>query len=168
MKKIMIIGGSGAGKSTLAKNLDTLLNIPVYHLDAYYWKPGWQSIERTEIKRLQQSFVAEDSWIIDGNYSATMDIRLQAADTVIFLNYSTTRRLFRVIKRRIQYNGKTRPDMGKDCPEKIDWEFLNWVIRFKKDKVPAIRECLAKTNHLEILEFNSPKQTAKFLTKLAN
>lgn len=168
MQKIMIIGSPGSGKSTLAKKLNEILDIPVYHLDAYFWKPGWQAIKRSELVRLQEAFIKKDRWIIDGNYSATMDIRLKACDTVIFLNYSTLRCLYGIVKRRVQYHKKTRPDMGKDCPEKIDLDFFIWVALFKKDKLPAIQKRLNETNNVKRLEFTSPKQTDTFLTELTN
>lgn len=167
MRKIMIIGSGGSGKSTLAKSLGEILDIPVYHLDAYFWKPGWKPIERSELALLQETFVKQDSWIIDGNYSATMDIRLHACDTIIFLNYATVRCLYGITKRRIQYQGKTRPDMGKDCPEKLDLEFFLWVVRFKKNKLPPIRERLNRIDHAQLLEFTSPKQTNNFLATVS-
>ncbi|MGJ9459265.1 hypothetical protein [Oceanobacillus sp. CF4.6] len=41
MKKVAIIGCSGSGKSTLARTLGAMLHLPVYHLDALFWQPGW-------------------------------------------------------------------------------------------------------------------------------
>ena len=122
MKKIAIIGSGGAGKSTLAQQLGQLLHIPVHHMDATFWKPGWQNIGREQlIKETAKILDENESWIIDGNYSATMDIRLEQADTVIFLHFKTVTCLYGITKRRIQYHNKTRPDMGIDCPEKLDW-----------------------------------------------
>ncbi|MCT2535819.1 DNA topology modulation protein [Aquibacillus koreensis] len=166
MKKIMIIGSGGAGKSTLAKQLGQVLHLPVHHLDAYFWKPGWESVTREELATMQEKIVKQESWIIDGNYSGTMDIRLQNADTVIYLNYSTIRCLYGIVKRRIQYRKKTRPDMGKGCPEKLDKEFFLWVASYQKKKAPLIKNKLSKANHLTIIEFTHPKQTKQFLQKL--
>ncbi|UFU00316.1 DNA topology modulation protein [Radiobacillus kanasensis] len=166
MRKIMIIGSGGAGKSTLAKQLGNLLHIPVYHLDSLFWKPGWQVAERQEWIEKQLKLMEQESWILDGNYGATMEVRLQAADTVIFLDYSTIRCLYGIVKRRIQYHGRTRPDMGEGCPEKLDLEFIRWVARFKKDKSPTIKERLKQSSEINIIRLTGPKQTKHFLQEL--
>ncbi|WP_337019548.1 AAA family ATPase, partial [Oceanobacillus massiliensis] len=114
MKKIAIIGSGGSGKSTLARQLGARLHIPVHHLDALFWQPGWIPTEKEKFINEQQKIYQSDSWIIDGNYSSTMDHRLTQADTVIFLHYKTVRCLYGITKRRIQYRKSTRPDMGKD------------------------------------------------------
>ncbi|MDL4840391.1 DNA topology modulation protein [Aquibacillus rhizosphaerae] len=167
MKRIMIIGSGGSGKSTLSKQLGRVLSIPVHHLDAYFWKPGWQAVSREEISAIQQQIFEKDTWIIDGNYSATMDKRIEAADTVIFLNYSTARCLYGIVKRRIQFHSKTRPDMGQDCPEKLDLEFFMWVASYQKNKVPIVREKLKVANKIQLLEFKNPRQTKNFLKNLS-
>ncbi|WP_099157410.1 DNA topology modulation protein [Virgibacillus ndiopensis] len=166
MRKILIIGGSGAGKSTLARQLGDILHIPVYHLDSIFWKPGWQSIERDDLISEQRKIVQNNTWIIDGNYSTTIDIRLNEADTVIFLHYKTIRCLYGVVKRRIQYHGKTRPDMGQDCPEKLDFEFLQWVYQFNKKKTSNIYKKLNQLHNITTHIFTNPKQTRDFLTNL--
>ena len=89
MDKIVIIGSSGSGKSTLAARLGPILNLPVYHLDRLFWRPGWQETPRDEWRMLQQKLCAEPQWIIDGNYSGTLDVRLAACDTVIWLDLPT-------------------------------------------------------------------------------
>lgn len=48
-----------------------------------------------------------DEWIIDGNYGSTIELRLQACDTVVFLDYSTNICLDGIKKRR----GKPRTDI---------------------------------------------------------
>ncbi|WP_053217069.1 DNA topology modulation protein [Virgibacillus senegalensis] len=166
MKKIAIIGSGGAGKSTLARELGNILQLPVYHLDAYFWKPGWQPINKKELQKLQEEITQQDAWIIDGNYGSTMELRLKAADTVIFLDYSTLRCLYGIVKRRIQYQGKTRPDMGEDCREKLDLEFFLWVARFKKRRAPAIKEKLRNTNDITIYHLKTPKHTERLLDQL--
>ncbi|WP_373895579.1 DNA topology modulation protein [Virgibacillus sp. CBA3643] len=163
MKKITIIGSGGAGKSTLAQNLGSILHIPVYHLDAIFWKPGWVPIERDSFTAKQEKICGQDAWIIDGNYGATMDRRLQEADTVIFLHYRTIRCLYGITKRRIQYRNKTRPDMGEDCPEKLDWEFFHYVRGFNKTKAPAIYERLSNLENTTIRIFKTPNETRHFL-----
>jgi len=84
MRKIAIIGSGGAGKSTLARQLSEKLAIDVYHLDALFWQPNWVLASRETQREIQSRLVRQDSWIIDGNYGSTFDLRLTAVDTIIF------------------------------------------------------------------------------------
>ncbi len=76
MRKIAIIGSSGAGKTMLAKRLAERLHLPVYHLDHYFWKPGWQETDHDQFMLKQYELVMRDQWIIDGNFRRTLSIRL--------------------------------------------------------------------------------------------
>lgn len=138
MKKIMIIGPGGVGKSTLAKELGHILQIDVIHLDAIFWKSGWTETPREKWIEKHKQLLKRESWIIDGNYGSTIDIRMASADTVIFLDFAPLVCVYGAISRRIKYHNKTRPDMGQDCPEKLDLEFLSWIWNYKKEKSPAI------------------------------
>lgn len=138
MKKIAIIGSGGAGKSTLARQLNKKTGIEVYHLDAIYWKPNWFLTPRDKQIEIQKKLVEKESWIIDGNYGATLDLRLNAADTIIFLDIHRIICLYRAFKRVLKYWNKTRPDMGEDCDERFDLEFFKWIWRFPKTRKPAI------------------------------
>lgn len=165
MEKVIIIGCGGAGKSTLARKLGKILNIKVYHLDAMYWKPGWEMTAKDEWIKLIQQVIEEDSWLMDGNYGSTIDIRAQAADSIIFLDYSTTRCLYGIFKRRVMYHGRTRPDMNEGCPERLDWEFIKWVAKYKREKAPGIIARLEefKLQGKEIYHFTKPRETEKFI-----
>src|SRR4051795_3108849 len=123
MKKIVLIGSGGSGKSTLARKLGEKLKINVLHLDSLFWKPGWVETPREEWIDTQQYFLKKECWIMDGNYGGTMDIRLNAADTIIFLDIPRTICVFRAFKRMLQYRNKTRPDMGEGCEERFNYEF---------------------------------------------
>jgi len=136
--KIMIIGCAGAGKSTLAQKLGSKLAIPVYHLDAYYWQPGWQALPKDQWVEFQQQLVQKEQWIIDGNYGGTFEIRMQAADVVILLDFPRRTTMYRIFKRRIKYHGKTRSDLNEKCPERLDWDFIKWVWQFKKKSLPIV------------------------------
>lgn len=134
MKKIMILGSAGAGKSTLARRIGAIIGIDVYHLDRLFWQKNWIPITQEELYEKVESIVDKDSWIIDGNYSKSMDIRFNNADMIILLDMPLWLCLWRVIIRRIKYSNKQRPDMGKECKEKIDWEFIKWIINYHKNK----------------------------------
>src|SRR5699024_2571383 len=167
MKKIILIGSGGSGKSTLARQLGAKLKLKVYHLDALFWKPNWVGVPKNKQRKIQNELVKNETWIIDGNYGGTMDIRLNAADTIIFLDVHRTICVYRVFKRMLQYRNKTRPDMGEGCEERLDFGFLKWVWNYPKTKRPNILKKLEQlSTEKQIIILKSPKQIQKFIEKV--
>ncbi|MES1043780.1 DNA topology modulation protein [Heyndrickxia oleronia] len=167
MKKIVLIGSGGSGKSTLARQLGEKLKIRIYHLDSLFWKPNWVGVPKDEQIKVQSEVVKKEKWIIDGNYGGTMDIRLNAADTIIFLDIPRTTCVFRAFKRVLQYRNKTRPDMGEGCKERFSFEFFKWIWDYPKTKKPEILEKLQElSKEKAIIILKSPKDVEKFLEKV--
>lgn len=150
----------------MARQLAAKLNLKVYHLDALFWKPNWVGVPRNEQRGIQNELVKNEKWIIDGNYGGTMDIRLNAADTIIFLDVHRTICVYRAIKRMLQYRNKTRPDMGEGCKERLDFGFLKWIWNYPKAKRPGVLKKLEQlSTEKQIIILRSPKQIQKFLEK---
>lgn len=128
--KISILGHSGSGKSTLSRFLGEKYGAAVLHFDAIHWLPGWKENTPEEKLRITREFLDSHSeWVIDGTYSKYfLERRLDESDEIILMLFNRFSCLYRVIKRRIAYSGRTRPDMGEGCPEKIDWDFVKWVL----------------------------------------
>lgn len=170
MRRVMIIGSGGSGKSTLARQLGKILNIEVFHLDAIHWKPGWVETPLDEWKAIIDELTKKETWIIDGNYGdCTMETRIQAADTIIFLDFPRVVCLFRIIKRWLQNNNKVRPDMGKGCAEKIDWKFLKWIWTYPDSKRPKILNKInAYKSNKNVIVLNNAKEVKRFLKQLAS
>ncbi|MBA4852857.1 DNA topology modulation protein [Emticicia sp. BO119] len=167
MKRIVIVGCGGAGKSTLARQLSEILHLPVIHLDKEFWQPGWEMRPKEEERKILEEVARQKEWIIDGNYQSTMQRRFEAADTIIFLDFSTLICLRRVIKRYFEYRGTTRPDMTEGCPEKLDWEFLSWIIGFRHSYRSIILKKIAQYgSHSKVLVFQRPQQVGQFLNDL--
>ena len=168
MRKIMVVGVSaGVGKSTFAANLGEILDLPVHHLDSYHWKPGWQEAEKEEFESVQYNIVKRDRWIIEGNYSSTFDIRTAQADTFIYLELPLRVCLYRVLKRWLSNIGKTRPDMGEGCPEKMEWEFLKFIVTTyaaRKVKMRSrMRSFLEARDGNKVILLSGKKEIAGFL-----
>lgn len=164
MKRIIVIGSGGAGKTTLSLQLGEILNIEVFHLDKEFWNAGWvmcsQKMEDAQVKKM----ISGDFWIIDGNYGRTMVQRIEAADTVIFLDTPRITCLWRAAKRILKYYGKTRPDMADGCPEQIDWEYFVWIWQFRLKNRPAVLRLLnGCRNHKRVITLHSSREIRRFL-----
>ena len=129
--KIAILGHCGSGKSTLARQLGEKYDLPVLHFDAIHFLPGWVETDRPYKREKVNAFLDEnpEGWVMDGNYfKICAERRFAEADHIIYLDFPRRLCLPRVLKRWIHYRGKTRPDMGPGCEEKVDWAFLKWVL----------------------------------------
>jgi adenylate kinase family enzyme len=154
MKKILVIGSGGAGKSRFAQRLGGILKLEVIHLDSLYWSPGWVEMPKDKWKVIVEELLERDSWIIDGNYGGTLDIRLAACDEVILLDVPRLTCIVRVLKRAASYRKKSRPDMVAGCPEKVNWEFIKYIWDYPRKRKPALLEKLkfySKTKAVTIL-----------------
>ena len=85
-RRIVVTGMAGAGKSRFSRALSTKTGLPVIHLDVHFWKPGWVEPCEDEWRGKQRDLLTSDEWIADGNYHATLDLRLERADTAVFLD----------------------------------------------------------------------------------
>ena len=142
-QRILVIGCSGAGKSTLAKALAAHYSLPVVHLDAYYWQPGWIPLGAAEWAAEVERLIAAPAWVMDGNFSASMARRAEFADAIVHVDFPRWLCLWRILRRVVFSYGRTRPDMAPGCPEKFDWEFLKWVWNFRRRSRPKNLALLA-------------------------
>ena len=138
MQRVLVIGSGGAGKSTLSAEIGERLGIPVVHLDALYWRAGWTEPDGDEWDQRVRQALGGEAWVMDGNYGGTLDLRLEAADAVVFLDLPRSLCLWRVAKRRVRYHGRSRPDMAAGCPERLDAAFLRWIWDYPRTQRPRV------------------------------
>jgi adenylate kinase family enzyme len=132
MERVLILGGCGAGKSVFARRLGALLDLPVIHLDAEYFQPGWVEPDHSAWRARVAELVAAPRWIIDGSHIGTLPARLPHADTVIILDLPTWICVWRVLLRIARGYGRVRPDSAPGCPERFDLEFLAFTAAFRR------------------------------------
>ena len=139
--KIAIIGHSGSGKSTLARQLSEKYEIPVLHFDAVQFRPNWEIRPQASKEIMTKVFLdLHSDWVIDGNYSKlSYERRMEEADVIVVMLFNRLNCLWRVTKRYVTYKNKTRPDMGPGCKEKLDWEFVKWILRDGRSKTAKDR-----------------------------
>lgn len=138
MQRILVIGPGGAGKTVFSRRLGEVLNLPVVHLDALYWRTGWQPTPPDEWCRLVEEVTSKPSWVIDGNYGGTLERRLIRADAVVLLDLPRLICVARVLWRRIFYAGRSRPSMAPGCPERVTWGFIHWIWTYGKRRRPGV------------------------------
>ncbi|WP_369903210.1 topology modulation protein [Bacillus manliponensis] len=173
MKRIMVVGVSpGVGKSTFARELGKLLQKPVYHLDALFWKPNWIQASLEEFAEAQQRIVTKEEWIIEGNYNNTFDIRTTYADTIIYLQLPLHICLYRVFKRFVMNIGRTRSDLGGGCKEKLDWPFLKiiWTTYYpRRENMPQkLANFRASNPNKTVIILKNKQEIASYLGNIKN
>jgi adenylate kinase family enzyme len=138
MRKVLVIGSGGSGKSVFSRRLGDRLGLTVIHLDKEHWRPGWVEPSKEEWRQRVVQLVGGESWVMDGNFSGTLDVRLAACDTVIFLDLPRVVCLWRVLKRVAMYRRGGRPDMAEGCRERLDLKFMRWVWGYPSSTRPKI------------------------------
>ena len=167
MRRILVLGPSGSGKSTVGEKISRILDIPAIHLDMHYWKPKWVETPKDEWFDKVRELITSETWVMDGNYTATLTMRAEVADTIIFLDMTRRLSYFRVITRFLRNRGKTRRDVGEGCPEKIDLDFIRWIWEYPRIRKPIILRFLEKlrtTKNVYILR--DQREIGEFLDAL--
>ncbi len=163
MQKVLVIGCSGAGKSTFARRLRDITGLPLYYLDMLWHRPDRTHITREAFDQALAKWLAQPSWIIDGDYSRTLPARLEACDTVFFLDYPLEVCLAVVENRR----NSLRPDMPWVETE-LDAEFLQYILDFGRDQLPIITALLERYRGCrQIVTFHSRAEADSYLNALA-
>jgi adenylate kinase family enzyme len=169
MQRIVILGNAGSGKSTLARALGQRLRVPVIHLDALFWQPGWVEPDAEQFRNRVGAAVASDAWICEGNYARrTFDLRLPRADLIIWLDTPRLVCFTRVLLRSVM--NRPRADLAPGCKEKLDrafLTFLHFVWNFDRGYRPGIEHMrLASGPHVPVLHLRGKRRIDAFLHSL--
>lgn len=169
--KITIIGYSGSGKSTLAENLARYYSIPKLHMDTLQFQPGWIDSDRDWMEEEMKQFLSDHrDWVIDGNYAwCQYERRLEESDWIIFLNFSRWNCLYRAWKRARHFRGQVRDSMATGCIEKLDWEFIRWVLWDGRQARQVTRyQTVGQTYSDKFITLKNQKELDRFLNKVKN
>ncbi len=160
MEKVIVIGCPGAGKSTFARRLREKTGLPLYYLDMLWHKPDRTNVSAEEFDVCLQKILEQENWIVDGNYLRTLEMRLQACDSVFLLNYPLEVCL-EGARARI---GTVREDMPWQETE-LDEEFRQWILDFPRDQLPVIRKLLEKYGDKRNIVIFQSRQEAELYLK---
>ncbi len=161
MKKILVIGCPGSGKSTFSKALHTVTGIPLVHLDNLYWNKDKTMVEPSVFHERLAKVLQKDEWIIDGNYASTMELRMQACDTVIFLDYPLEVCLDGIRERK----GKQRSDLSWVEPEEDDAAFMEFIRNYRSQSRPQVVELLHRYAQKQIVVLTNRAEASAFLAE---
>lgn len=139
-RRVLVLGSSGSGKTYLSARLGELLHIEVLHLDAYFWRPGWVSTAEHEWRGIVSQLTRKSSWIMDGTYENTLDLRLPEADTVVVIEQSRWICLWGVLKRRLFFDGPGRTDAP--AGQRIDLPFLRYIWEYPSATRPLVHRLI--------------------------
>ena len=162
VEKVIIIGCPGSGKSTFGRKLKSITDLPLYHLDMLFWNEDKTTVTKEEfIKRLQE-VLNSFKWIIDGNYTSTMEMRIKECDTVFFLDYPTEVCISGIEARK----GQPRPDMPWVENDSTDEEFALFVKKYNSESRPKVISLLEKYSAKNIIIFKSRTEVEDYLSTL--
>lgn len=151
----------------LASALGEKTGLPVYHMDKIHYRPGWVERSRADKDRMTHEVHMKDRWIFEGGHSSTYAERVARADTFVWLDVPVGLRMIRVLRRSVRYYGQSRPDLPEGCPERFNWQtvdFLKFIWRTRhsaRTKLEAIYR--APPPHLAVHRLTSLDDVRSFL-----
>lgn len=169
-RRVIVTGLAGAGKSTFSRALSAKIGLPVIHLDVHFWKPGWVEPSEDEWREEQRSLLRSDEWIADGNYHATLDLRLERGDTVIFLDtpwwVCAGRAFVRGIRKRpVDFQLPDGCDESAWRRLREEWSLVLRIWRARQsDRETELGILSRHTNHVAVYVCHSKKATRQFLS----
>ena len=165
LNSIAIKGAPGSWKTTLSQKLEKLYNLPLFNIDTIYQLPNWVMRDPKERDAMILEEADKDKWIIDGTFIDTLEYRVNRADRVIFLDYSTWTFLRGIFDRLIHNYGKEKPDMP-GCKERFDLDFIFYVATYNIRRRKYVLEVLNKFKDKDIIIFRKQKDLNKWVEEL--
>lgn len=164
-KRILVLGPCGSGKTFLSCELSRILDLPAVHLDACFWHPGWISTPQPEWRDIVATLISQDSWVMDGTYESTLDLRIPAAEAIIMVNRPRWSCLWGVISRSLKYRNKPRPDAPPDQP--IDFPYLRYIWNYPVKSDVLVRELIDRHGpQIPVIRLDKRKHVEALLSAL--
>jgi adenylate kinase family enzyme len=166
-RRILLLGSSGAGKTHLSERLSDILGIPAIHLDAHFWQPGHVPRGEREWRGIVSTLVQRESWIMDGTYERSLDLRIPHADAIIVLDGPGNRCLDRVLRRQRETEGKQRRDRAEGCAERVDLNHVRYVMQYEEVTRPQIVASIERYGRGKpVAEIRGPEHVDPFVSTL--
>ena len=164
VQRVVVLGMGGAGKSVLARRLGVAWTLPVLHLDAVFWGPGWRPTPPEVWREVVAGLAAGDRWVIEGAYPEVLEVALPKAQLAVFLDLPRRVTLPRLVLRPLR--PRSRVDLPRGLDHVVDRENLGWAWRWSEQERPAVLAALAAfPGEVEILR--SPTQVRRWRRSFA-
>jgi adenylate kinase family enzyme len=165
--RILIMGAPGSGKSTLARSIGAAAQLPVVHLDALYWLPGWKVTDPDKFRARIAEAAAGDAWVMDGSYFNTLDLRLPRATTLIWLDLPRSVYFRRALWRSISNYGRERPDAGAGNRERFEIAFFrDWVWTYPARRAAQLKLMAELPPGLDAITLRTPAAVSALVRAL--
>jgi adenylate kinase family enzyme len=152
VKRVVVLGRGGAGKSTVAARLGAITGLPVIELDKHFWSSDLSPLPIKQWKAMQRNLISAERWILDGDlgpYDA-LDVRLQAADTVIVLDFALWRCAWRAARR-----------------SRENLVFWRWLVSYRRRSLPGVRAAIvAHARDADVYLLRKPRDVRQFLAQV--
>lgn len=156
-------------KNVIGTKLAKKLELPLIHLDVLYWRDNWENASEDEFDELLMKELSKPTWIIDGNMSRSIPLRLKYCDTVIYMDFSRIMCVYGAVIRVVKNYGKSRFDMGGYCPEKFNKEkveFIKTIWSQDKRKRKLFYDMLNNESTVNKIVLKNRWQVNEFLRRL--
>lgn len=171
-RRVLVDGMMGSGKSTFARALAARTGLPLIHLDLHYWKPGWVRPSDDEWRERQRTLIASDAWIIDGNYNETLPLRLERAETVVYLDTPWWLCASRAFARGLRPPAGEMPEGCEDSRKRRlrdEWGGIGTIWRRRRsDRDEARSEILRHGKHTTVHVLRSRREASEFLDAVSH
>jgi adenylate kinase family enzyme len=166
-RRILVLGSSGAGKTHLSSRLAAIFGLEVIHLDDHFWQRGWRPREEREWRKMVSEMAQRDSWIMDGTYENSLDLRIPHADAIILLECHRLRCLGRVLRRQLDDWIRSRRDQLANGPTRFDPDHIRYVWRYPTTTRPAVLAEIERHGRGKpVVVIDGPDGLAPFLSSL--
>jgi adenylate kinase family enzyme len=165
MTRVAVIGNAGGGKSTLCRAFSAAHGLPLHTIDAIQWRPGWEMVPEADYDRAHDAILDEARWIIDGvGTLASVERRLAAADTIVFVDHPILLHYWWATKRQFKALFADRPDGPEGYPMvPVTFRLYRMMWWLHSELRPKLVETIEKhRSSARVVHICSPRELRSF------